>query len=164
MVTGKLDASSASLAFLKYTRTKENILEIGPAWNHYIFEFCRLKEWTAALDLNKRVGPALDGGIDWINSHLIRATIYIERYRVEASKGPKSGRNKVSLSLHKYISIEICKAWKRKYHISNGYNIQYIYLVQAQWLYLNRYGTFISETIVIDIVKPKETHRSNSTQ
>lgn len=123
MVTGKLDASSESLAFLKYTRTKEDILEIGPAWNHYIFELCHLKKWTTALDLNKRVGPALDRGTDWSNSHLIRATIYIERYRVEASKGPKSERNKMSLSLHKYISIEICKAWKRKKHIANGYTI-----------------------------------------
>ncbi|GFH59846.1 predicted protein [Chaetoceros tenuissimus] len=158
MCACKIDTSTAVLAFLKYTHTKEDILKIGAIWQVYIFEFCRMKEWTEALDLNKRVGAALDQGTDWYNSHLIRATIYIEQYRVEASKRPKSERMKMSLSLHQYISIEICKAWERKNHtVWRMYtNTQYIYLLHAQWLYLNRHGTFISETVVNSIVKSKE--------
>lgn len=159
MVTGKLDASQAALALHDFTFTKEGISLIKGIWQPYIFEFCRLKKWDEALDLNNRVGYDLDSCTQVCNSHFIRVMIYVERYRVEALKRPKSQRNKMSVSLYKYISMEMYNAMK---NINISPHSYYMCLLYSQWVYLNRNGTSTSEAVLKGHRKLRGKSSSNS--
>ncbi|GFH60181.1 predicted protein [Chaetoceros tenuissimus] len=119
----------------------------------FITEFCRMRRWNEALNFHNKVSSFyLEAGKNVYDSSLILATIYIERYRVEARKRPAIQQNKMSASLYKYIShltIEKDDAmFMSKYH-------PYRNLLWAQWLYLNRNGTYeqsINEELALSFV------------
>ena len=160
MVIGKLEASKAALALYDFKRTNEEIFSMKSIWQPYIFEFCRLKKWDEALDLTNRVGRDLDSCPHVCNSHFLRVMIYVERYRVEALKRPKSQRNKMSATLYKYISIEMYKARK---NINSSHHSYYLYLLSLQWTYLNRKGFSTSEADInghrkLEVKSSSKTH------
>lgn len=104
----------------------------------FITEFCRKRRWNEALNFHNKVSSFyLEAGEDVYNSSFILSTIYIERYRVEARKRPTSQQSKMSASLYKYISH---LAFEKDDAVSKHH--PYRHLLWAQWLYLNRNGTY----------------------
>ncbi|GFH53270.1 predicted protein [Chaetoceros tenuissimus] len=156
MVTGRKDWYQATGAALKYAQyafsvhqsdqskphlhpRKAHLALLGPYWNFFLVELRRMKKWDEALDFTNKFGIYIEGSKFFASAFLHVAT-YIERYRVEAQKRPRDERNKMSVSLYKYIFAKIGDGFA-KFETRKVGSHPYMVLLGAQWLYLNHHGT-----------------------
>lgn len=153
MATGQRSASNTATDVMEYlctdliTRYKANRYMTNGIESIFvkicvvfITEFCRKRSWNEALNFHNKVSSFyLEAGKNVYDSSLILSTIYIERYRIEARKRPAIQQNKISASLYKYISHLILGKDDIMFMSKNH---PYRHLLCAQWLYLNRNGTY----------------------
>ncbi|GFH53268.1 predicted protein [Chaetoceros tenuissimus] len=146
MVTGKENSFQASNAALEYlhsihtSNSNGNHLGVlGIYWHMFLIELRRKRKWDEALDFTIKLGSNIEVSTLY-SSPFMLATTYIERYRVDARKRPRSKQNHMSVSLYKYISTLISEGYDqtRKGLFCAHENHD---LLLAQWLYLNHHGS-----------------------
>ena len=122
---------------------RESLAILGLYWHMFLVELHRMRKWDEALDLTNQFGGYIEEATSFA-SEFMQAATYIERYRVEARKRPKDERNKMSVSLYKYITAKITDGTEKaqiKAQTGDSCVLLYITLIFAQWNYLNHQGT-----------------------
>lgn len=113
-----------------------------------------MKKWDEALDFTNKFGGYIEESKSF-SSAFMQAVTYIERCRVEARKRPKDKRNWMSVSLYKHIFSKISESIVKEDR-GKVLTQPFMYLLLAQWTYLNHHGSaeldFLDEDAAIDSV------------